>query len=111
MDAETSEGRVARKWSELTREEKELHLRAQRFARVKVAQLRLYKSEEVKAARAGQELYAVLREDIDRARAEYEAEFTGKTPTMLDYLHLELLSTLANDDAAAFGKDYPGPLV
>jgi hypothetical protein len=30
---------------------------------------------------------------------------------MVDYLHLELVRTLANDDAEALGKDYPGPMV
>jgi len=30
---------------------------------------------------------------------------------MVDYLHLELLRTLANDDSDLLGKDYPGPLV
>lgn len=106
-----SESRVPRKWSELTQEEREVHLKAQRFARVKVAEMRLYKSDEVKAARAGQDLYGALREDIERLRTEYQEEFMTKTSSMLDYLHLELLSTLANDDIAAFGKDYPGPLV
>jgi hypothetical protein len=30
---------------------------------------------------------------------------------MVDYLHLELIRTLANDDAELLGKDYPGPMV
>jgi hypothetical protein len=111
LEGGKAEGRVARKWSELTREERELHLKAQRFASVKVAEMRLYKSDEVKAARAGQDLYGALRDDIDRARTEYQDKFMTKTPTMFDYLHLELLTTLANDEIAAFGKDYPGPLV
>ena len=30
---------------------------------------------------------------------------------MVDYLHLELMRTLANDDADLLGKEYPGPMV
>ena len=30
---------------------------------------------------------------------------------MVDYLHLELLRTLANDDADLLGSEYPGPMV
>ena len=40
-------------WTSLTREQQELHQRAQRFARVQVAEIRLYKSENVKKGRAG----------------------------------------------------------
>jgi hypothetical protein len=30
---------------------------------------------------------------------------------MVDYLHPELVRTLANDDVELLGSDYPGPLV
>jgi hypothetical protein len=29
---------------------------------------------------------------------------------MVDYIHVELLRTLANDDAELLGEDYPGPM-
>jgi len=29
---------------------------------------------------------------------------------MIDYFHVELVRTLANDDASMLGPDYPGPL-
>lgn len=111
LDSAGSDRRVEREWSELTREEQETHLRAQRFARVKVAAMRLYKSDEVKAARAERCLYSAFKQEIDAARQEFETEFVTATPTMLDYLHLELIGTLAKDDAAALGSDYPGALV
>jgi hypothetical protein len=65
----------------------------------------------VKAGRSERNLYAAFKEDIDAARQEFETEFMAATPTMLDYLHLELIGTLANDDVAALGADYPGALV
>jgi hypothetical protein len=41
----------------------------------------------------------------------FQQKFLSTSPSMVDYVHLELLRTLANNDAALFGPDYPGPLV
>ena len=98
-------------WSSLSRQDQELHLRAQRFARVRVAEMRLYKSRAVRTGRARKDLYAELREDIDSGREVFRREFVSASPSMVDYFHLELLRTVANDDPATLGKDYPGPLV
>ncbi len=98
-------------WFSLSREDKELHLRAQRFARVQVAQIRLYQSEKVKNGRAAHDLYTSLKAEIDSARAVFRNDFLNSSESMVDYLHLELVATLANEDAEAFGKDYPGPMV
>jgi hypothetical protein len=86
------------------------HLKAQRFARVQVAEIRLYKSQMVKEGRAAGSLYSVLKEDIDRSREAYRQQFLMDSPEMSDYLHLELVRTLANDDPTLLGEDYPGPL-
>jgi hypothetical protein len=87
-----------------------LFLRAQRFARVRVAEIRLAKSREVVEGRAAKRLYALLKEEIDTARVAYAREFLQASPFMPDYLHAELIRTLANEDIAALGEDYPGPL-
>lgn len=98
-------------WSSLTREEQDLHARAQRFARVQVAEIRLYKSENVKKGRAAGNLYTSLKSEIDSARETYRTDFLQASGTMEDYLHVELVRTLANDDVELLGPDYPGPLV
>ncbi len=98
-------------WTSLTREEQDLHQRAQRFARVQVAEIRLYKSDHVKKGRAGHNLYASLKVEIDSAREAFRNDYLSASPTMVDYLHPELVRTLANDDAGLLGPDYPGPLV
>jgi DNA gyrase/topoisomerase IV subunit B len=98
-------------WDSLSPEEQQLHLRAQRSARVQVAELRLYESEAVKSGRASRDLYGALRQKIDDARGEFHRTFFTKCPSMVDYLHLELVRTLANDDPELLGKEYPGPLV
>jgi hypothetical protein len=96
-------------WDKLSPELQRMHLQAQRFSRVKVAELRLYHADAVRNGRAKSDLYGALRADIDRIRDEYEKEFAS-TPTMVDYLHLEILRTLAHDDDRLLGADYPGPL-
>jgi len=97
-------------WSSLSREEQDLHLQAQRFARVQVAEMRLYKSQEVKEGRARKNLYSFLKEEIDRGRAAYSDRFMKASPSMIDYLHAELVRTLANQDITLLGDEYPGPL-
>jgi len=97
-------------WSRLSPEEQEVHLKAQRFARVRVAEMRLYLSHQVKEGRAHKRLYMALRGEMDRGRAQFKHEYLH-TPTMVDYFHQEILRTLANDDASLLGPEYPGPLV
>jgi hypothetical protein len=87
-----------------------LFLRAQRFARVRVAEIRLSKSREVVEARAGSRIYEMLKEEMDSARVAYARQFLQASPFMPDYLHVEFLRTLANDDIAVLGEEYPGPM-
>jgi hypothetical protein len=101
----------ASSWESLTPEEQQVHLRAQRFARVQVATMRLQCGAEVQAGRLRHNLYEALREPIDAARTLLRKDFFTTCPSMVDYLHLELVHTLANDDAELLGKDYPGPMV
>jgi hypothetical protein len=89
----------------------ELHLRAERFARARVAEMMLYKPQQVKEGRASNDLYSALREDIDRGRELFRAQFVKSCPSMADYFHEELVRTLANYDANLLGERYPGPLV
>jgi hypothetical protein len=113
--AGVSNGRVhmedaAATWTKLTAEEQTLHLRAQRTARVRVAQIRISESEALrKGARSGN-VYGALRPSIDAARAEYKQSYMSQTPTMVDYLHLEIIRSLAHQDDRVMGPDYPGPI-
>jgi hypothetical protein len=73
--------------------------------------MRLYNAEAVRAGRARQNLYAELKEDIDSARESFRLQFILSCSSMADYLHQELVRTLANNDVVLLGPDYPGPLV
>jgi hypothetical protein len=97
-------------WDSLTPEERRIHLAAQRFARVRVAEMRLRNADEVQSGRVGASLYDVLGRQIDSARESMRAYF-AQCPSMVDYLHVEMLRTLANDEPELLGEAYPGPLV
>jgi hypothetical protein len=98
-------------WDGLSAEEQQIHFRAQRFARVQVAEMRLYQSDAVQAGRACGSLYEELRKPIEAARETFRQTYFSPCPSMVDYLHLELVRTLANDDPELLGKEYPGPMV
>ncbi len=98
-------------WEDLPPDTKKIHLKAQRAARVLAATIRLYHEPLVEAGRNEKDLYRRLQTQIDAARDEYRTQYLNASPPLPDYLHLELLRTLANDDESLFGPAYPGPLV
>ena len=88
-----------------------MHLAGQRFARVKVAEMRLYRADAVSSGRVTRDLYGALREPIDIARDEFRNRFMAACPSMVDYLHLELIRSLAHEDVELLGPEYPGPII
>ena len=110
-DSLASPASAAPDWDSLSPQDRNLHLRAQRFARVQVAEMRLYHPDAVKAGRVQGDLYSALQDAIDSGREAFRQTFVTATPTMVDYFHQELLRTLANDNPAWLGEKYPGPLV
>jgi hypothetical protein len=85
-------------------------LRAQRFARVKVAEMQLYHAAQVRAGRDAGNLYAALQPQIDAARAEFRERFLTGAHSAPDYLHNEIVRSLANREVGILGPGYPGPL-
>ena len=99
----------ASSWEELTPADQAIHLRAQRFARVQVAEMRLRDAAAVQSGRTRRDLYGALQARIDEARTIFRETYFAPCSTMVDYLHLELVRTLAHEDPDLLGKDYPGP--
>ena len=98
-------------WDTLSPAEQEIHLRAQRFARVLVADLQLYRPQEIREGKQSRNLYGRLKDEINKSREAYHRKF-GATPAAgIDYFHLELLRTLAGGEEEMLGPDYPGPVV
>lgn len=110
-DIPASETSGPRKWDDLSPEDQRLHLQAQRVARVKAAELRLNHADALRRGSFEGNIYGALRGEIDALRAEFLQNYLAKSATMVDYLHLEILRSLAHDDDRLLGKDYPGPMV
>lgn len=82
---------------------------AQRFARLLVSEIVLYHSSEVDEGRRRGDLYARLRGSIDRSRQAYERRFGQTAAARFDFFHHELVRTLASNNPALLGSNYPGP--
>jgi hypothetical protein len=79
---------------------------AERFARVAVARLLLEKTATISEGRRHRNLYARLRTELDLMRNRYRGRFEGTG----DFLHSEMVRTLALNDTSLLGREYPGPL-
>ena len=99
---------VATPESEWTAEEREVHLRAQRFARLLVDEIKLYNQAKVAEGRAGRDLYDRLKEDIDKSRASYHKRYGSTPAASADYFTKELVRILADNDASLLGANFPG---
>jgi hypothetical protein len=95
--------------SKLTEVDQKIHKDAQRFARLLVSEIELYNKAKVVDGRKNNDLYKRLKSDIDRSRHTYERRFGKTVAKQIDYLHEELVRTLAGSDAAHLGSEYPGP--
>jgi len=72
--------------------------------------MQLYHSSQVKMGRGARDLYGVLGPHIDAARGAFRESFLVPLGGVPDYLHQELVKTLAKEDAVLLGPSYPGPL-
>ena len=96
-------------WADLPEHQQTLHLRAQRFARVKVAEMQVSRPDACQEGRQQANFYVFLKREIDAARDTYLTQFMS-VPSMIDYLHLELVRTAVQGDERKLGADYPGQL-
>ncbi|MFN2491687.1 MAG: hypothetical protein ABR501_02240 [Pyrinomonadaceae bacterium] len=92
-------------------EERRLHNDARRFARLLVSEIKLYNEQKVTEGRSNSDLYARLREYIDRSREMYDKRVKPEVAQKYDYFHSELVNTLAEGDTAKLGSAYPGATV
>jgi hypothetical protein len=89
-------------------DERQLHNKARRFARLLVSEIKLYNEMKVREGRLEGDLYERLREDIDRSRQMYDKRVDPIVVARYDYFHQELVNTLAEGDPSKLGNDYPG---
>jgi hypothetical protein len=92
-------------------DERRLHTDARRFARLLVSEIKLYNEQKVTEGRSQGDLYARLREYIDRSRQMYDKRVKPEVAQRYDYFHHELVSTRAEGDQSKLGSAYPGATV
>lgn len=83
--------------------EEKTHEDAQRFARLLVQEIALYHPREVEQGKRNRNLYALLREDIDRSREAYAHRYQKPSVQSRDYFQKALVKFLADGDAALLG--------
>jgi hypothetical protein len=79
------------------------HEEARRLARLLVSEIRLYNEEEVDEGRRNNDVYARLKEDIDRSRQMYEERVDPGIRETTDYFYQELVRNLGGGDEKALG--------
>lgn len=84
--------------------EEKLHEDAQRFARLLVQEIALYHPKEVEQGKRGRNLYALLKDDIDRSREAYEHRFQKPSIQTRRYFDKALGKYLADGDESLLGS-------
>lgn len=80
------------------------HEEARRLARLLVSEIRLYNEDLVEEGRRNRDLYARLREDIERSRQMYEERVEAGILEATDYFDQELVRILGAGDVGALGR-------
>jgi hypothetical protein len=91
--------------SGLSPEEEEVHRKARRFAKLLVDEIKLYNQAKVVEGRASKDVYARLKDDIDKSRAIYDKRYGSTSAASGNYFTRELIHILANDDPALLGGE------
>jgi hypothetical protein len=85
----------------------ELHSKAQRFARLLVDEIKLYNQVKVTEGKRHRDLYDRLKDDIDKSRASYDQRYGQSAAATGDYFNRELVRSLADNDPALLGSNFP----
>lgn len=92
----------------LSENERELHRRASRVAKVSMQDIKLLQPEQVELGRQYKDICVRLRADIERAHKEYGRRFKPILDQPVDYFYDWMVQILAAGDPSALGE-YPYP--
>lgn len=97
--------------STLSPEEQLLHRRANRVAKVSMQDIQMLHPELVAQGREFRDLCQRLRDDIDKARREYDRRFQPILHHPVDYFYHWMVEILGNGDPSLLGEyPYPSPV-
>ena len=90
----------------------ELHRRARRVAKVAMQDIKMLRPKDVRMARENKDICVRLRDDLDKARKEYDRRFKAILDHPVDYFHDSMVVILADGDPEALGEyPYPSPVL
>ena len=93
-------------FAHMSREDADLHRKAQRFARLLMDEIKLYNQAKVAEGRKHKDLYDRLKEDIDKSRSTYHKRYGNTVAASADYFSTELIRSLAEDDVSLLGPNF-----
>ncbi|MGH9734963.1 MAG: hypothetical protein ACRD8A_10290 [Candidatus Acidiferrales bacterium] len=92
-------------------EVQDLHRRANRVAKVAMQDIKLLRPKDVRLGCEHKDVCHRLRNDLDKARKEYDRRFRTILDDPVDYFHHWLVQILAEGDPSALGEyPYPTPV-
>jgi hypothetical protein len=96
----------------LPEEERELHKRANRVAKVSMQDIVMLHPEDIRLGRENKDLCYRLRDDIEKAHREYGRRFPSMSQQPVDYFYDWMVEILAAGNAEALGQyPYPSPVL
>jgi hypothetical protein len=90
----------------MSADDADVHRKAQRFARLLVDEIKLYNQAKVTEGRKNKDLYDRLKEDIEKSRATFKKRYGNTVAAGADYFQVELVRSLAEDDASIMGANF-----
>jgi hypothetical protein len=90
----------------LPHDEQEMHRKANRHAKVSMQDIKLIRPEQVRLGRENRDLCIRLKDDIDKARKEYDRRFKAILQHPVDYFYDWMVQILADGDPEKLGE-YP----
>ncbi|HXW17695.1 MAG TPA: hypothetical protein VEJ39_05305 [Candidatus Acidoferrales bacterium] len=95
----------------LDHELQELHRRAKRVAKVAMQDIKMLRPKDVRLAQQNKDICVRLRDDLDKARKEYDRRFKAILDHPVDHFHDWMVTILADGDPEALGEyPYPSPV-
>jgi hypothetical protein len=96
--------------STLPADQQELHRRANRVAKVAMQDIKLLRPKDVRLGREHKDICVRLRNDLDKARKEYDRRFRAIQDHPVDYFHRWMVEILGEGDPETLGEyPYPSP--
>jgi len=87
-------------------EDRDVHRKAQRFARLLVDEIKLYNQAKVAEGRKNKDLYDRLKETIEKSRATHQKRYGNTVAASGNYFQHEIIRSLAEDDVSIMGANF-----